>query len=39
VLYTLNAGSASQDVRIAFHGKSLTTTIPAGSIATLVWKP
>lgn len=39
VLYTLNAGRSSQDLRIAFHGKTLTTTIPAGSVATFSWKP
>jgi glucosylceramidase len=39
VLYTLNAGMSSRDVRIAFREKSITTTIPAGSIATFVWKP
>ena len=38
VLYTLNAGATAQDVRIAFHGKTVATTIPAGSIATFVWK-
>jgi glucosylceramidase len=39
VLYTLNAGISSRDVRIAFREKSITTTIPAGSIATFVWEP
>jgi glucosylceramidase len=39
VLYTLNTGAASQDLRIAFHGKSLATSLPAGSVATFVWKP
>ena len=39
VVYTLNAGTASQDVRVEARGKSFTTTIPAGSIATFVWKP
>jgi glucosylceramidase len=39
VLYVLNAGTASQNVRIVFHGKTATATIPAGSIATLTWKP
>jgi len=39
VLYTLNAGTLSQDVRVSFHGKTFTTTIPAGAIATFVWKP
>jgi glucosylceramidase len=39
VLYTLNAGTASQDLRIGFHGKTVATTLPAGSVATFVWKP
>jgi len=39
VLYTLNAGATSQELRIAFHGKTLATTIPAGAVATFVWKP
>jgi glucosylceramidase len=39
VLYTLNSGATSQDLRVAFHSKTFTTTIPAGSIATFVWKP
>jgi len=39
VLYALNAGTAGQDLRIGFHGKTAATTIPAGSIATFVWKP
>jgi len=39
VLYTLNAGTASQAVRIGFHGKSVATTLPAGAVATFVWKP
>jgi len=39
VLYTLNAGTASQDLRIGFHRKTLVTTMPAGSVATFVWKP
>jgi glucosylceramidase len=38
VLYTLNAGTTSQELRISFHGKTVTTTIPAGSVATFVWK-
>ncbi len=38
ILYTLNAGETSRAARIAFHGKTFTTTIPAGSIATFVWK-
>ena len=39
LLYTLNAGTASQEIRLAFHGKGLTTALPAGSITTFVWKP
>jgi glucosylceramidase len=39
VLYTLNAGTSGQDLRIGFHGKTVTTTLPAGSVATFVWKP
>jgi hypothetical protein len=31
VLYALNAGDASQDLRIGFHGKTAATTLPAGS--------
>ncbi|MDE3185958.1 MAG: glucosylceramidase [Acidobacteriota bacterium] len=39
VLYTLNAGTASRQLRISFHGKSVATAIPAGSVATFTWKP
>ena len=39
VLYTLNAGTTGQVLRIAFRRKSVATTIPAGSVATFVWKP
>jgi glucosylceramidase len=39
VLYLLNAGAGSQDVRIGSHGKDVATTLPAGSVTTLVWKP
>jgi glucosylceramidase len=39
VLYTLNAGTASQDLRIGFHGKTVATTLPGGAVATFVWKP
>ena len=38
VLYALNAGTASQTFRIGFHGKTVTTILPAGSVATFVWK-
>jgi glucosylceramidase len=39
VLYTLNEGDASQELRIGFHGKTAATTLPGGSVATFVWKP
>ena len=39
VLYTLNAGVRSQNLRIAFRGKTTTTTLPAGTVATFIWKP
>ena len=39
VLYTLNAGATSQELRIGFRAKSVTTTLPAGTVATFVWKP
>ncbi len=39
VLYTLNDGSSSQDLRIRFHGKIAATTLPAGAVATFIWKP
>jgi glucosylceramidase len=39
VLYTLNAGTDSQLFRIGFEGKWTTTILPAGSIATFIWKP
>jgi len=39
VLYTLNSGLTSQDFRIAFHGKTIATTLPAGSVSTFLWKP
>jgi len=39
VLYLLNAGTASQQVNIAFHGRTAAATLPAGSVTTLVWKP
>jgi glucosylceramidase len=39
VLYTLNAGQAAQGFRIGFHGKTAATTLPAGAVATFVWKP
>lgn len=39
VLYTLNAGGDSQRFRIRFHRKATTTVLPAGTVATFVWKP
>ena len=39
VLYTLNAGTTAQQLRIGFHGKTVATTLPAGSVATFIWKP
>ena len=39
VLYALNAGTTSQDLRIGFHGKTVTTTLPAGTVATFTLKP
>ena len=39
VLYTLNAGTKSQDLRIGFHGKTAIAPLPAGSVATFIWKP
>lgn len=39
VLYTLNAGERSQFFRIRFHGKVAQTVLPAGALATYIWKP
>jgi glucosylceramidase len=39
VLYTLNAGATSQELRIGFRGRTVATTVPAGTVATFVWKP
>ena len=39
VLYTLNAATTSQTFRIGFHGKTVATILPAGSVATFIWKP
>jgi glucosylceramidase len=39
VLYTLNAGTTSQVVRIGFHDKKAVTMLPAGAVATFIWKP
>jgi glucosylceramidase len=38
VLYTVNAATRSQTFRIGFHGKTVATILPAGSVATFVWK-
>ena len=38
VLYALNAGAKGQEVCIGFHDKAVSTTIPAGSVATFIWK-
>lgn len=39
VLYAVNNGTASQALRIGFHGKTATANLAAGSVATFVWKP
>ncbi len=39
VLYLLNAGAVSQNLGLVFRKKAVATTIPAGSVATFVWKP
>ncbi|HUX28201.1 MAG TPA: glycoside hydrolase family 30 beta sandwich domain-containing protein [Terracidiphilus sp.] len=39
VLYALNAADHSQAFRIGFHQKTAATILPAGSVATFVWKP
>ena len=39
VLYVLNAGTTSHTFRIGYHKKAVATMIPAGSVATFVWKP
>ena len=39
VLYTLNAATTSQTIRIGFHGKAVATILPAGSVATFIWRP
>jgi len=38
VLYALNAGTTSRAFRIGFHERTVTTILPAGSVATFVWK-
>ncbi|MGD0736257.1 MAG: glycoside hydrolase family 30 beta sandwich domain-containing protein [Terracidiphilus sp.] len=39
VLYTVNTATTSEVFRIAFHGKKVVTTLPAGAVATFIWKP
>jgi glucosylceramidase len=39
VLYALNDGGEAQTLRIEFHTKIVAAMIPAGSLATFVWKP
>lgn len=39
VLYALNASVGSQEFRIGFHGKTVAATLPAGAVATYIWKP
>jgi glucosylceramidase len=38
VLYVLNASTMSQPFRIRFHEKTAATVLPAGSVATFIWK-
>jgi len=39
VLYALNAGDKGQQMRIGFTGNIAATTLPAGAVATFIWKP
>jgi glucosylceramidase len=39
VLYTVNTGGASQQLRIGFRQKTAAAELPAGAVATFVWKP
>ena len=39
VLYALNTGATSQAFRIGYHRKTIATILPAGSVATFIWKP
>ena len=39
VLYALNAGTTAQVIRIGFHDTKAVTTLPAGAVATFIWKP
>jgi O-glycosyl hydrolase len=34
-----NAATTSQSFCIGFHSKTMATILPAGSVATFVWKP
>ncbi len=38
VLYALNAANHGQTFAIVFHHKSATTILPAGAVATFIWK-
>lgn len=38
VLYVLNASTMSRPFRIGFHEKTVATILPAGSVATFIWK-
>jgi len=38
LLYALNNGTTSQALRIAFHGKTVATVLPSGTVASFVWK-
>jgi glucosylceramidase len=38
VLYVLNASTMSRPFRIGFHAKTVATILPAGSVATFIWK-
>jgi glucosylceramidase len=39
MLYTVNTGGTSQELRIGFRGKTATAELRAGAVATFVWKP
>jgi len=38
VLYVVNTGTTLQNLRIAFRGKTAASVLPAGSVATFLWK-
>jgi glucosylceramidase len=38
VLYAVNRGARSQAFLIGFHGKTVATVLPAGAVATFIWK-